>query len=89
MAKPTGRVLPDLEAENARLRKQLEEARAAEAASITFKVSPKGACSVYGLQRWPVTLYAGQWLALIDQIPRLQKFLEANRSRLATKGGDE
>lgn len=89
MAKGTGRVLPNLEEENKRLRAELEAAKAAEAASISFKVSPKGACSVYGLQRWPVTLYAGQWTTLIDNIPRLQKFLEANKSRLAIKAGDE
>jgi hypothetical protein len=51
----------------------------------SFKVSTKGAVSVYGLGRWPVTLYSGQWESLMRVIPALAEFISANRSQLAVK----
>lgn len=53
---------------------------------ISVKVSTKGAVSVYGLQRFPVTLYAEQWERLLAKSDAINAFIEANRSRLATKG---
>lgn len=50
-----------------------------------MKVSEKGALSVYGLGRFPVSLYRGQWERLIQVIPQLQAFIEANRDKLAEK----
>jgi hypothetical protein len=67
-----------LKAENAKLR----EARNAK---LSFKVSEKGAVSVYGMGRFPVTLYAGQWSRLIEIIPGLQKFMAENSAKLAVK----
>ena len=54
-------------------------------ANLTAKVSAKGAVSVYGLQRFPVTLYAEQWEGLIEKMPSIQAFINANRAQLKTK----
>lgn len=52
---------------------------------ITFKVGEKGGVSVYGLGRFPVTLYYEQWLALLAAVEPLQNFLEANKGKLKMK----
>ena len=52
---------------------------------ISAKVSPKGALSIYGLQRFPVTLYADQWAAILAKSPEILKFIEQNRASLAGK----
>jgi hypothetical protein len=70
--------LEQLKAENQRLR----EARNSK---LSMKVSDKGALSVYGLGRFPVTLYRGQWERLIEIIPSLQAFMAENVSKLAVK----
>jgi hypothetical protein len=49
------------------------------------KVSEKGAVSVYGLQRMPVTLYMEQWQRLIEFAPEVQKFIQENESKLKRK----
>ena len=53
--------------------------------AVSFKVSEKGAVSVYGLGRFPVTLYASQWTKLFEAGENLKKFLEENKSKLSTK----
>ena len=58
---------------------------AKKAGKITFKVSEKGAVSVYGLGRWPVTLYKSQWTALLQQGEALQGFMVENAEKLAEK----
>lgn len=50
-----------------------------------IKVSAKGAVSVYGLGRWPTTLYKKQWLKLIAMIKEVETFIEANDSLLSVK----
>jgi hypothetical protein len=72
--------LERLRAENARLKQQ-----AVKSGSLTFKVSEKGAVSVYGLGRFPVTLYQEQWDKLLAQIEDLRSFIEANRASLKKK----
>jgi len=67
----------------AELEAEVTKAKAPKA--LKFKVSPKGAVSVYGLQRFPVTLYKGQWEQLLASATELTAFVEANRSVLATK----
>jgi hypothetical protein len=52
---------------------------------IDFKVGEKGGVSVYGLGRFPVTLYYEQWIRLLDAAPDLRAFLEENKSRLKLK----
>jgi hypothetical protein len=52
---------------------------------ISFKVSDKGGVSVYGLGRFPVTLYYEQWIRLLDKSQELREFLEANKSKMKMK----
>ena len=54
--------------------------------SLEFRVSEKGGVSVYGLGRFPVTLYYEQWTRLLDQADQLRSFLEENKSKLKLKG---
>ena len=49
------------------------------------KVSEKGAVSVYGLQRMPVTLYVEQWTRLLDYADELKKFIQENDAKLKRK----
>ncbi len=58
---------------------------AKEGKALAFKVTEKGAVSVYGLQRFPVTLYAGQWERLSAEMPKLGEFIKANNGKLARK----
>jgi len=52
---------------------------------LSFKVSEKGAVSVYGLGRFPVSLYYEQWRRLLMSAEDLQNFLEANKDKLKLK----
>src|ERR1700704_3492379 len=61
------------------------EGRLTKGSSLSFKVSEKGGVSVYGLGRFPVTLYLEQWDALLSHAAELREFIEANKSRLKTK----
>jgi hypothetical protein len=54
--------------------------------SLEFRVGEKGGVSVYGLGRFPVTLYYEQWIRLLDVADDLRAFLEENKSRLKLKG---
>jgi len=51
----------------------------------TLKVSDKGAVSMYGLGRFPVTLYRGQWERLLDMAQDIRDFIEDNSDRLSVK----
>lgn len=53
--------------------------------ALTLKVSDKGALSVYGLGRFPVTLYRGQWERLAKHMPEIERFIAANAALLAVK----
>jgi hypothetical protein len=53
---------------------------------INFKVSAKGAVSVYGLGRFPVTLYREQWLRLLEKTDDLKKFMDEHADDLKSKG---
>jgi hypothetical protein len=61
------------------------EGRLANTGALRFKVSETGAVSVYGLGRFPVTLYFEQWHKLLSQTDELRAFLEANKSKLKLK----
>ena len=54
--------------------------------SLTAKISDKGAVSVYGLGRFPVTLYGSQWERLLAYSDSIKAFIAANRDKLAVKG---
>jgi hypothetical protein len=53
--------------------------------SLSMKVSEKGALSIYGMGRFPVTLYKEQWLKLVGIADQIKKYIEDNNSRLKTK----
>jgi hypothetical protein len=77
----------DVMAELARLQAENQALKAANqrTGKISFKVSEKGAVSVYGLGRFPVTLYREQWERLVGQVPALEAFIRDNASRLSMK----
>lgn len=68
-----------------RRNKELEEQLSAKN-KLSLKVSAKGAVSIYGLGRFPVTLYQTQWTRLFEYMPEVKKFIDANSGRLANKG---
>ena len=53
--------------------------------TLEFRVGEKGGVSVYGLGRFPVTLYYEQWIRLLDASADLRNFLEENKHRLKLK----
>jgi hypothetical protein len=61
------------------------EAKQQRTGTMTFKVSDKGGVSVYGLGRFPVTLYYEQWMKLLDKAQDLRDFLEESKSKLKLK----
>jgi hypothetical protein len=65
--------------------KLLEEVDQSKRGSLYCKVSEKGAVSVYGLQRMPVTLYVEQWTRLLDFSDDLRGFLKDNDAKLKRK----
>jgi len=76
----------DLKAELERLRNENAALKKGAAAGITMKVSEKGAVSIYGMGRFPVTLYKEQWLKLLDMSDDIRAFIAANDAQLKTKG---
>ena len=79
MAEPS---YEELKARLAELEKQAAGRRAGE---LEFRVGEKGGVSVYGLGRFPVTLYYEQWIRLLDAAEELRAFLEKNKGRLKLK----
>jgi hypothetical protein len=75
----------DLKAELERLRNENAALKKGAATGISMKVSEKGALSVYGMGRFPVTLYKEQWLKLLDMADDIRKFIAANEAQLKTK----
>jgi hypothetical protein len=73
--------LEKLKAENA----NLKASKSTRGKDLSFKVSAKGACSVYGLGRFPVTLYKEQWSRLIAKMEELKVFLAEHDSELSSK----
>ena len=76
----------DLQSELERLRAENERMRRTASRGITLKVSEKGGLSVYGLGRFPVTLYKEQWLKLLDMADELRAFIKDNAAGLKSKG---
>ena len=72
--------LERLKAENEQLKSKRKSS-----GEIYFKVSQKGALSVYGLGRFPVTLYKEQWERLLARLEDLNKFIKDNESQLRTR----
>ena len=74
------------EDELARLRAENEALKARARKGISLRVSDKGGVSVYGLGRFPVTLYKEQWLKLLDVADEIRAFIRENEPQLKTKG---
>jgi hypothetical protein len=72
-------------AENERLREALAKKGQNGGGRITMKVTEKGCVGLYGLGRFPVVLYAGQWLKIFAIAKDVVAFIESNRDRLAWK----
>ncbi len=70
--------LERLEAENEALKRRTEK-------GLSLKVSQKGAVSLYGLGRFPVTLYQEQWTRLLDMSDEIRRFLVEHRAELKLK----
>jgi hypothetical protein len=75
----------DLKAELERLRQENAALKSGATFGIRMKVSEKGAISVYGMGRFPVTLYKEQWLKLLDMSDDIRAFIAANEAKLKTK----
>jgi hypothetical protein len=75
----------DLRAELERLRKENESLKKGVSKGVSFKVSEKGGVSVYGLGRFPVTLYKEQWAKLLDLSDQIKAFIAENESQLKSK----
>jgi hypothetical protein len=78
----------DLKAELERLRQENATLKKGAASGLRLKVSEKGALSVYGMGRFPVTLYKEQWLKLLNISDDIRAFIAANEGQLKSKGQD-
>ena len=72
----------DLRAELQRLKAENESLKARRSGALSMKVSEKGGLSVYGLGRFPVTLYQEQWLKLLDLSEEIRGFIRAHKPEL-------
>ena len=75
----------DLKAELERLRRENEALKKGSVRGVSIKVSEKGGVSVYGLGRFPVTLYKEQWAKLLDLSDQIKAFIAENESQLKSK----
>jgi hypothetical protein len=76
----------DLQAEVTRLRAENEALkRPPRGGALSLKISAKGALSIYGMGRFPVTLYKEQWLRLLDIADEIREFIAAHGDQLKTK----
>ena len=76
----------EMQAELERLKAENERLKGERGRGVSLKVSEKGGVSVYGLGRFPVTLYKEQWTKLLDMAQEIRAFIKENEGRLKTKG---
>jgi hypothetical protein len=76
----------DLKAEVERLRAENERLKSQRGRSVALKVSEKGGVSVYGLGRFPVTLYKEQWAKLLAMSDEIRSFISEHDAELKSKG---
>jgi hypothetical protein len=75
----------DLKVEVERLRAENERLKNRTSRGVSLKVSEKGGVSVYGLGRFPVTLYKEQWTRLLEMADDIRSFIRENESKLKAK----
>lgn len=75
----------ELQAEIERLRAENERLKTRPGRGIHLKVSEKGGVSLYGLGRFPITLYPEQWQKILDLAPEIQRFIQENAAKLKWK----
>jgi hypothetical protein len=75
----------DMKEELERLRAENERLKKRSSRGVTMKVSEKGGLSVYGLGRFPVTLYKEQWVRLLDMAEDIRTFMRENEATLKSK----
>jgi hypothetical protein len=75
----------DLKAELERLKAENERLKSQRTRGVTLKVSEKGGVSVYGLGRFPVTLYKEQWARVLDMADDIRAFMKENDAKLKAK----
>ena len=75
----------DILAELERLKQENAALKARGSKGISLKVSEKGGVSVYGLGRFPVTLYKEQWVRLLDMADDIRSFIDEHETELKTK----
>jgi hypothetical protein len=75
----------EMQAELERLRAENAQLKSKGNGGISLKVSEKGAVSLYGMGRFPVTLYKEQWLRVLASTPEIEAFIRENESKLKTK----
>ena len=94
MSSPQGRVVQIVRSKHVRrrpknelerLRKENEALKKGASSNVRMKVSEKGAVSIYGMGRFPVTLYKEQWLKLLDMSAEIRAFIAANETQLKKK----
>lgn len=73
------------QAELERLRAENAALRAKKTTAVSLKVSEKGGLSLYGMGRFPVTLYKEQWLKILDMADEIRAFIAANDGKLKAK----
>ena len=74
-----------MKAELERLRQENAALKKGASSGLRMKVSEKGALSIYGMGRFPVTLYKEQWLKLLDMGDDIRRFISENESKLKAK----
>lgn len=79
---------PSYEELKAKLEELEKQVQGRKRGALDFKVSEKGGVSVYGLGRFPVTLYYEQWIRLLDQADQIREFMEENKSHLKMKNAE-
>ncbi|HTP53055.1 MAG TPA: hypothetical protein VMK42_20365 [Anaeromyxobacteraceae bacterium] len=75
----------EMKAELERLKAENEALKARSSKGVSMKVSEKGGVSVYGLGRFPVTLYQEQWLKLLDMAEDIRAFIREHQGELKRK----
>ena len=75
----------DMKAELERLRRENETLKQRSSRAVSMKLSEKGGLSVYGLGRFPITLYQEQWTKLLDMSDDIRQFITEHQGQLKKK----